>query len=164
MMTRMKKMTVELIYPDATVEQVHTMLGDQAFQEEVCDRQHVLRKTVTIERDGEAMVVRKEQVQQTQGIPSFATKFVGSETTITSVDAWASPTAGTLNVSLPGPLGALTGTLAKQQRGNDVVQTVTLDIKVGIPLVGGKLEGVVADLMGKAMAKENQVGREWLTR
>jgi hypothetical protein len=61
-------------------------------------------------------------------------------------------------------LGALTGTLTKEQRGTDVVQTVTLDIKVGIPLVGGKLEGVVADLMGKAMAKENQVGREWLTR
>jgi len=160
----MKKMTVELVYPDATVDQVHAMLGDQAFHEEVCDRQHVLRKTVSIDRAGEGLVVRKEQVQQTQGIPSFATKFVGAETTITSVDHWTSSTAGTLHVSLPGPLGPLTGTLALAQRGSDAVETVNLDIKVGIPLVGGKLEGVVADLMGKAMAKENQVGREWLTR
>ena len=164
MMTRMKQMTVELIYPGATLDQVHAMLGDQAFREEVCDRQHVIRKAVEIDQEGEALTVRMEQVQETRGVPGFAKKFLGSETTITSLEQWSSPTAGTLAVTLSAPLGPLKGTLAKAQRGDDVVQTVTLDIKVGIPLVGGKLEGLVGDLMGKAMAKENQVGREWLAR
>ena len=41
-------------------------------------------------------------------------------------------------------------------------ETVALDIKVNIPLVGGKIEGLIADLLSKALRAEHHVGVEWL--
>ena len=39
----MKKVNEELRYDGATLEQVHAMLADPAFREQVCDSQGVLR-------------------------------------------------------------------------------------------------------------------------
>ena len=41
---------------------------------------------------------------------------------------------------------------------------MTLTVKVNIPLVGGKLEGLIADLLLKALKAENKVGRDYLSR
>ncbi len=37
-----------------------------------------------------------------------------------------------------------------------------MEIKVGIPLVGGKIESLIADLLRKALRAENAVGRQHL--
>jgi len=39
---------------------------------------------------------------------------------------------------------------------------VNLSVKVNIPLVGGKVEGLIADLLRKALRAEHAVGVEWL--
>jgi hypothetical protein len=36
------------------------------------------------------------------------------------------------------------------------------DIKVKIPMLGGKLEGLIGDLLTKALLTEQRVGRAWL--
>ena len=36
------------------------------------------------------------------------------------------------------------------------------DIKVRIPLVGGKLEGLIGDMLERALKTEQRVGRAWL--
>ena len=41
-------------------------------------------------------------------------------------------------------------------------ETVALDVKVSIPLVGGKLETLVHDLLVKALRTENTVGTDYL--
>ena len=41
-------------------------------------------------------------------------------------------------------------------------QIVDLTVKVGIPLVGGKIEDLVASLLTKAARAENKVGVKWL--
>ena len=38
-------------------------------------------------------------------------------------------------------------------------ETVNLSVKVNIPLAGGKIEGLIADLLVKALRAEHQVGR-----
>jgi hypothetical protein len=48
------------------------------------------------------------------------------------------------------------------QSGNDVVQQIDLAVKVSIPLVGGKVEDLVAGFLGKAFEAENKVGVKWL--
>ena len=35
---------------------------------------------------------------------------------------------------------------------------------MGIPLVGGKIEGLVADMLHKALEAEHEVGRDYLSR
>ena len=50
------------------------------------------------------------------------------------------------------------------ESGGTTTETVDLDIKVGIPLVGGKIEGLIADMLLKALRAEKKVGRDYLSR
>jgi alpha-ketoglutarate-dependent taurine dioxygenase len=68
----MKKVTEELRYDGATIQQVNAMLADPAFREQVCEYQHVSRHTVQIKTSGRGMTVVVDQIQAARGIPSFA--------------------------------------------------------------------------------------------
>jgi hypothetical protein len=39
---------------------------------------------------------------------------------------------------------------------------ITAEVRVGIPLVGGKLEGVIAEQVGKLLAAESEFAGKWL--
>ncbi|MBB6626873.1 DUF2505 domain-containing protein [Nocardioides sp. KIGAM211] len=159
-----KRITHELTY-DAPLADVAAMLADPAFREQVCDDQHVLRHEVSVSgsaEDGD-LEVTIDQVQAADGIPSFAKKFVGDEINIVQVETWTSPEAGDISVTIPGKPGQMSGTAVLAESGGTTTETVTLDIKVNIPLVGGKIEGLVADLLLKALKSENRTGRAYLS-
>ena len=158
-----KKISEKLTYPGATVEQVVDMLADPAFREQVCDRQHVLRRTVTIDAEGApGMTVEVDQVQAAQGIPGFAKKFVGEEIHIVQSEDWTIPEKGNLHVAIPGKPGEMAGTIHLTEDPDGTTETVNLDVKVNIPLVGGKIEGLVTDMLSKALRTEHRVGVAWL--
>ncbi len=158
----MKKVSEELRYDGATLEQVHEMLADPAFREKVCDYQRVQRRTVRIDRDGTGMSVEVNQVQAARGIPGFAKKFVGDEINIIQSEDWTGPEKGTINLVIPGKPGEITGTALVTQDPDGTTETVNLTVKVNIPLVGGKIEGLIADLLTKALRAEHEVGVDWL--
>lgn len=158
-----KKIKHELTY-DAPVEDVAGMLADPSFREEVCDHQRVLRHEVSITGSGAGMKVRVEQVQPAKGLPSFATRFVGDEITIVQTEDWTSASGADLEVAIPGKPGDMKGTISLEEHGGQTVETVALEVKVSIPLVGGKIEGLVADMLIKALKAENEVGRTYLAR
>ena len=158
----MKKVSEELRYDGATLEQVHEMLADPAFREKVCDYQHVLRRTVSIDRDGKGMTVEVNQFQEARGIPGFARKFVGDEINIIQSEDWTGPEKGNINLVIPGKPGEITGTALVTQDPDGTTETVNLSVKVNIPLVGGKIEGLITDLLSKALRAEHHVGVEWL--
>jgi hypothetical protein len=153
----------ELTY-DAPADAVTAMLADRAFREEVCDFQGVLRKTVVIEPVGDGMHVTIDQWQQTSGVPSFAKRIVGDETNIVQREIWSTPLLGDISVTIPGKPGDMTGTVRIAEAHGVTTETVSLTIKVGIPLVGGKLEELIAGLLLKALKAENEVGRDYLSR
>ena len=158
----MKKVSEELRYDGATLEQVHEMLADPAFREKVCDYQGVLRHTVQIKSDGKGMTVVIDQVQAAQGIPSFAKRVVGDEINIVQSEDWTAPAKGNIHVAIPGKPGEMSGTALLTEDPDGTTETVNLTVKVNIPLVGGKLEGLVADLLSKALRAEHKVGVKWL--
>jgi hypothetical protein len=158
-----RRLTHELTY-DAPAAAVAAMLADPAFREEVCDRQHVLRRTVTVTPAGAGQEVVIDQVQAAEGIPSFARKFVGDEIQIVQKEIWTDAERGDVYVTIPGKPGDMRGTVRLDERAGRTTETVDLEIKVGIPLVGGKIEGLVADLLLKALKTENAVGRDYLSR
>jgi hypothetical protein len=160
----MKKVSEELRYDGATLEQVHEMLATPAFREQVCDNQHVLRHTVQVERNGDAMTVTIDQVQEARGIPGFAKKFVGDEINIVQSEDWTSAEKGNIHVTIPGKPGEMSGTAHLTQDPDGTTETVNLTVKVNIPLVGGKIEGLIADLLSKALRAEHRTGVEWLAR
>lgn len=158
-----KRIRHELTY-DAPASDVAAMLRDPAFREEVCDYQRVISKKVTIKESGEGMDVVIDMVQPARGIPSFAQKFVGDTINIVQTESWSSATHGDITVAIPGKPGEMKGTAVVEESGSGTVETVDLTVKVNIPLVGGKLEGLIAGLLEKALVAENTVGREWLSR
>lgn len=158
-----KQLRHELTY-DAPMAEVAEMLADTSFREEVCDFQGVKSAMVTIDSDDTGMEVTIDQVQAAEGIPSFARKFVGDEINIVQQESWASPTEGDIKVTIPGKPGEMTGTARLSEAGGVTTETVELTVKVNIPLVGGKIEGLIADLLLKALQAENKVGRDYLSR
>ncbi len=163
MMTRMPKQIRHQLTYDAPLAEVAAMLRDPGFRTRVCEYQDVLRSSVAIEPDGPGMRVRIEQVQTARGIPSFATKFVGDEIEIVQEETWTGPANGELVLTIPGKPGEGRGTATLTESNGRTVETVDLTVKVSIPLVGGKLEGLISDLIIKALKAENAVGREWLS-
>ena len=149
----------ELAY-DADADAVAAMLIDASFREEVLARMRVLRGSATVED----RVVRIEQVQSAAGIPSFARKIVGEEIDILQVEDWTAGHAADVRVTIPGKPGDMSGTARLEPSGSRTLEVVELTITVGIPLVAGKVERLVADMLHKALDKEHEVGREGLSR
>ncbi len=156
------KLSYDLTY-DAPMLDVGEMLMDVGFRERVCDAQHALRKTVTVGQDGGGMKVVVDTVRAAQGIPGFAKKLVGDEIQLVQTERWSDIENALIEVVIPGKPGQLSGTLALRESGGTTTETVELEIRVSIPLVGGKIESLIADLMRKALRAENAVGRQYLT-
>ncbi|MFL6003486.1 MAG: DUF2505 domain-containing protein [Nocardioides sp.] len=158
-----KRLRHELTY-DAPMTEVAEMLADTSFREDVCEFQGVKRAMVSIDSDDNGMEVTIDQVQAAQGIPSFARKFVGDEINIVQQESWRSPTEGDITVTIPGKPGEMKGTARLVESDGVTTETVDLTVKVNIPLVGSKIEGLIADLLLKALKAENKVGRDYLSR
>ena len=62
----------------------------------------------------------------------------------------------------PGKPTSMSGTTAIAARGNGSFLTYDLEVKAGVPLVGGKLEKLVCELTGEGIDQEHQVGIAWL--
>lgn len=152
-----KRLEQELIY-DAPLAEVAAMLRDPAFREKVCTRQRVLSHDIDITEDGEAADVRIERLQAVEKVPSFAAKVVGDQITVVQREQWRNLREGAYSVGIPDKPGHIAGTVTLTERGEQTVETVSLDIKVSIPLVGGKLEGVVHGLLVAALRTEHEVG------
>lgn len=158
----MRKVSEKLRYDGATIEQVHEMLADPAFRERVCDYQQVLRHTVQINQDEKGMTVSIDQVQAAHGIPGFAKKFVGDEIHIVQTEDWTAAEKGNIHIAIPHKPGDITGAALLTEDPDGTTETVNLAVKVHLPLVGGKIEGLVAEMITKALRAEHKVGVDWL--
>ena len=152
----------EIVY-DAPLGEVFEMLSNPAFRERSAAAMGVISADVTITRTGEGMQVRIDQVQPTEGVPSFARKFAGETTRAVQTESWSSPGGGSITIETPGKPTSITGTLALSESGGRTTETMDVEVKVKVPLLGGRLEGLMADLVAKGMDKEHGAGVAWLT-
>lgn len=158
----MKRLSHTLTYPGTTVAEVFAMLADPAYRKAVADYQGVDDFDCQVTPAGSGMTARLEQAHGTDHVPSFARKLVGEEIRFVQEETWPSPSSADITVTFPGKPGGMTGSLSVEQAGDDVVEQVDLEIRVGIPLVGGKAEGLLAEFLGSAFDAENKVGVKWL--
>lgn len=159
-----RRLRHELTY-DAPAAAVMSMLADRSFREEVSARQRVVRSTVTVDGDpSEGIEVTIDEIQPAAGIPSFAQKFVGNEINVVRHESWSADHEADVRVTIPGKPGEISGTARLEESGGVTTEAVDLTVKVSIPLVGGKLEGLVSDLLLRSLEIENKVGRDYLAR
>jgi hypothetical protein len=158
----MKNVNSELLYPGTTVADVAAMLGDPEFRKAVAGYQHALHSEVTVTPQGDGKKVLFKYAHGTDRVPSFAKRLVGDEIPIIQEETWSSDGDATIRVTIPGKPGEMKGTASIVQRGEDVVEFIDLTVKVNIPLVGGKIEDLIAGLLVKGFGAENKVGVKWL--
>ncbi|HEY0452191.1 DUF2505 domain-containing protein [Actinophytocola sp.] len=70
--------------------------------------------------------------------------------------------AGTSRVTISGVPGEIRGRSRIEAASTGTALVVTAQVKVSIPLVGGKLEKVVAEQVGKLLATEAEFAEKWL--
>lgn len=141
---------------------VFAMLADPEFREQVCVAGGTISHDVQISPDGAGMSVVVDQVQPPDGIPSFATKIVGDRIQILQRERWTDQSGAALDVTIPGKPGHMKGTITLSPDGEGTLEKVDADIKVNIPLLGGKLEKLIGDLLESALRSEQRVGEAWL--
>jgi hypothetical protein len=159
-----KSVRYELRYDDATPEQVYAMLADPEFRDAVCQYQRFPRREVTITPTAAGMDVKVDQYRPATEVPSFARKLVGEELNIVQTESWSSATEASLHVTIPGKPGDMKGTVTLTAVDGGTTEVVAVEVKTSIPLIGGKIETLIGDMLGKAVRAENRVGKDWLTR
>jgi Protein of unknown function (DUF2505) len=160
----MKRVQEDLRYDGATADQVFAMLSTKEFREAVCDYQRVLHRTVAVERNGKTAAVTIDQGHATDRLPGFARKIVGDHVTMVQTESWTDGSHGRITVTVPGKPGEMTGTATLVPDADGVTEKVDMSVQVHLPLIGGKVEGLIADMLRKALRAEHTVGKDWLAR
>jgi hypothetical protein len=93
-----------------------------------------------------------------EGIPGFLEKFLPKGGRARQTEAWGPAEGGarrgTWSGEIPGAPATVGGTMALEPTATGTRYVVKGEIKVHIPLVGGKAESFVADLIGKLLGNE----------
>lgn len=147
---------------DAPPDQVFEMLADPAFREQVSEALDVVSATIGVERTGEGFVFTNDHVQRTTDLPAIARKITGDTTRVIQVEEWPDPQGGSVEIDSPGKPSRISGTVALVPEGEGTSEVVELDLQVKVPVVGGKLERLLADQIREALVVEQRVGAAWL--
>jgi hypothetical protein len=153
----------ELRY-DAPPGEVYAMLCDPAFRTEVCRALDVVHEEVSVEPTATGVDVRIDMAQRTIGIPAFARKVVGDETRVIQSERWQAARGADLQVEIPGKPGHIRGRITLAAEGRGTVESFDGEATIKVPLVGGRLEGLIERLFIAGMDAEQAVGARWLAR
>ena len=69
---------------------------------------------------------------------------------------------GTISIETPGKPTSIKGTLSLDESGGRTTETLQAEVKVKVPLIGGRLESLMAELVSSGMDKEQVAGAAWL--
>jgi hypothetical protein len=114
--------------------------------------------------DGAVTIVVSREVPS--GGPSYLVKFLPKDGRVVQTDSWDPPAGdtrtGVWTVAIPGVPAKLGGSMRLEPSGSGSRFVVDGEASVPLPLVGGKAEAYVAQMVQKLMAKEGEVLRSEL--
>jgi hypothetical protein len=146
---------------DASVEDVVAMQTDQAYRASLRSRTRSAGHEVTVTEEGGTTVVLVDQRLKTEGIPSFAQKLVGDTIHLKQREEWTGNRA-TFELTIPGKPGHLRGTVTVEPDGEGAVERLDGEAKASIPLVGGKIEKLLVDLVSASLDRSQARAAAWL--
>lgn len=102
-----------------------------------------------------------------EGTPGFLQRFLPSDGRVVQTDTWGPDQAGvrrgTWRADLPGAPIEITGTMQLEPTPSGTRYRIEGAVKVKVPLIGGKAERFVAELIGKLTDTEHDVLMGMLT-
>lgn len=95
------------------------------------------------------------------GIPGFLEKFLPAGGRARQTEAWGPSSggvrSGTWQGEIPGAPAKVGGTMSLEPTANGTRYRIQGEVKVSIPLVGGKAESFIAEMIGKLTAAEAEL-------
>ncbi|WP_456698271.1 DUF2505 domain-containing protein [Aeromicrobium sp. P5_D10] len=156
------KLNEKFTYDGASVEEVFTLLADQAFRTESCANQGATDYEVTVVPDGDGATVTILRTQEAD-MPDFVKKLTGSTVKVKQTEVWSGPDAtgnrtADVKVSIIGQPAEMIGKakLFAREGGSDF--TVDGEVKVSIPFIGKKIEPEVAKAIRSSLREEVEYG------
>lgn len=119
---------------------------------------------VSFSDEGGTVSYQLKQGVAAEHLPSVARNLLGGDLVIQRVESWTEAgRTGTVEVTITGVPGRLDGTFTlAEHAGGGSELTLAGQVKVSIPLVGGKLEKMICEQVSVLLDKENEFTTEWL--
>lgn len=153
----------DFAYPAA---RVHAVLTDEEFVRarlaKIGGRSSEL---VSIDVTGPTSRVVLRQGIDAEHLPSIVKRVTSGGVTIERVETWTlagGAYTGTVDASVSGVSGSLQGRTELADAGTSSQLVLVGQVKVGIPLVGGKIEAVIAEQLAKLLSAEDRFTVKWL--
>ena len=103
---------------------------------------------------------------EVEGIPGFAKKFLKPRNTVVSTDEWRNHGDGTCGgeyvMDTEGAPVEIAGETSLEPDGDRTLYTVTVDISVNVPLVGGRIAEFSKKIASRQLDDEFRLGDAWL--
>jgi uncharacterized protein YndB with AHSA1/START domain len=151
---------------DATPEEVFAIVTDATFREQACEKTKALSYSVEVTESGGDTIVKVQREMPSDDVPDIARKFVGQTLTVVQTETWHPAKAdGSREADVRGEISntpvTLKGTAQITAAGASAVQSIELDVKVAVPLIGKKIEPFVVDAIRSGLQKEHELGKDW---
>ncbi len=150
----------------AAADETYRTLVDKAF---LTDRlRDIGGKDATLldhAQSGERVTFRMRQGVDAARLPGAVRSILNGDLVVEREERWQPESgayAGTSRVTITGVPGDIQGRSRIAGTGADATLVITAQVKVSIPLIGGKLEKVVAEQVGKLLAAEAEYAEKWL--
>lgn len=146
---------------------VFAVVADEDFQSAKCVETGARSHTVSVVDEGERTVITTERTLPSDGIPEVVKSLVGDTITVVEKQDWGPPNedgsrAGTVTISVAGAPMAMHGDLALRTDEHSCLETIDIDLKAPVPLIGGKIEKAAAPAIEAAISAEIRLIHERL--
>lgn len=114
---------------------------------------------------GDTALTVKTQRAVPADLPGFAKKIIGETNHVTQTEQWTRSGDSAhcqITIAVKNVPGGTTGTMDMTTSGSGVVWDADFDIKISLPLVGGKLEGLMLDETRANFTTEKAFNDAWL--
>jgi hypothetical protein len=142
---------------------VHAALVDPAF---LAERLQALGGTNASivdrsERGGE-VTYRVRQGLAAEHLPSAVRSLLKGDLVVDRTETWRTDNTGTVKATIPGVPGEISGTMRLSENDSGTEWVTALQVKVSIPLIGGKIEKSIGEQVVKLLANEAAFTGKWL--
>lgn len=135
---------------EATGSAITSERWPEAIARELHDDSRVLSREQT--PSGGVQLAHSRELPD--GVPGFLLKFLPKDGRVTQTDIWDAPGSdgsrqGRWQVTLAGAPAELSGTQSVLTDGDGCVWAIEGTVKVSVPVIGGKIESYLAEMLEK---------------
>jgi hypothetical protein len=142
---------------------VYAAIIDPAF---LADRLEALGGTNAAVEDrtesAGAVTYRLRQGLAAQHLPSAVRTLLKGDLVVHRTETWRADKTGTVQATVQGVPGEINGTMRLSDVDGGTDWLTSLEVKVSIPLVGGKIEKSIGEQVVKLLANEAEFTGKWL--